>query len=158
MNIDQELLDLVKSKLPEKEVGAIKDIISRNEELVEANRVLNDTCEDLKESIREKTLTISNLGELLSEFKSRELDIESKENELAKNLAVVAEKEKKLDVEKAQFEATVYKNTIEMLLRNTIIRKSYQKNIPTTNYDYNSGRPTGESVCQYSDSEIVTEE
>lgn len=157
-NIDQELLDLVRSKLPEKEVGAIKEIVERNQELVEKCNSLKNSLDGANKIIEDLKKTNEALNNKELSVERRELEVGAREKEASDKIEAAEKKEFKVDLDKALAEKNVYKETIGMLLRNTEIRKTYQKQIPTESFDYNSGRQTGTYVNQYQESEHIVEE
>jgi len=158
MNIEQELLELIKSKLPEKEVGAIKEIMERNEQLVAENKAQKERLDMSKKNWDELMEERNSLSIENDKSRAKRDAVNAMEKDLKEKIAIAEEKARKIDIEKAQFEAGVCRETLGLLLKNTEVRKTYQRAIPTKSYDYNSGRVTGEYTNTVQETEVIIEE
>lgn len=130
--MDKDLIELIKSKLPEAEVGAVKAIISELEQVKETNKVLCAQVEALKQDkdSLEKRLEkseVNNIAQQLIEVRRKE-NIQ-KEDELK-------DKEAKLMAEVPKAREEVMKYVFDTIFKVPKVREDYQEII--TAYGYNS--------------------
>lgn len=163
--IDEELLDIVRAQLPEKEVGAIREIIERNTKLVSENKELEDRNDKLSEFIQDRDKEIADLkkvnarlAQALPAIEARDLQVSNREEACRSREDHVTKREQELDIALAQREMMVYKETIAMLLGNTVVKKSYQRQIPVGQFDSYNKCQTGEYLQTANEVETITEE
>lgn len=156
--MDKDLIELIKSKLPEAEVGAVKAIISELEQVKESNKVLCFQVEALsrdKESL-EKRLKVAENNNKTQDY------IEHMRNKNQKKEDELKDKEAQLKAEVPKAREEVMKYVFDTIFKVPTTRENYQEKVMgyTSQYNNQTGSsqysPSGESL--YPVQKVITQE
>ncbi len=141
--MENEILEIIKKSLPEKETGIVRTVFEERDKLKEGNKTLRENLERATEELinfrnneaKVKALEASN-SSLQIGLKKREKEITKKENELA---ATIAKKE-----------VAVFRECFNAVMKVPQVRKEIHKDIPgnSQNGYQNENEYTSETITE----------